>query len=653
MGLFDIFYRLDLKTNNGLNLIRDKENKNLLYAFNKKNGKIDGLLQIFHSVRSSGQNPNYKKTNVGLVYQEYFFIDGLPNGYFKEFDSKGNLSCYIENIKANSFNFKSKFSINFLNTELLFSDKYQINGFVNEYNTNGILSTGTLSAVKKVKDNKLISSESYYENGQLHKDYIKLKEYYENGQLKKDSNGIVKEYYENGQLKFDLIRGKEYFENGAIKIDNDYGAKYLILENLNTVFLNENYSFEKFLSKDTILKNKRIYDYFKNVLIYDNEGKLINIEQIIDLYDQEDYDKSISARRKILGGHVSITHLPYFETKYSEPLLINNFCFIVSVKYYAIPIFSISVHTRTHISAYTGWHNNIYYNDGINSDGLSIESLEKNSNSVLNKSQNAIEFYQRGIEKDANSDYEGAIIEFTKAIEIDNQYIEAYRARSSARIWINDYEGIVNDYTKIIELNSEDSDAYESRGRAKAGLKDYIGAIEDFNKAIELDKESKVYSSRGRMKKNLLDYNGALLDYNIAVEKYPEDESSYFGRGELKYVMADYHGAIIDFNKCIEIKPNRIMSFHKRGDCKLKTEDFKGAIEDYSLVIQNRQDKYDVNRPPSENATKLLTSLYYNRGFARFNIKEYNKAIEDLKIAIKLDPDFEEAKQLLETIGNN
>jgi tetratricopeptide (TPR) repeat protein len=140
-----------------------------------------------------------------------------------------------------------------------------------------------------------------------------------------------------------------------------------------------------------------------------------------------------------------------------------------------------------------------------------------------------------------------------------------------------------------------------------------------------------------------------LLDYNIAVEKFPEDDSSYFGRGELKYEIKDYLGAIEDFNKCLEIKPNRIMSFHKRGDCKLKIEDYKGAIEDYIIVVQNRQDKYGVDRPPSENASKLLASVYHNRGIARSKIKEYDLGIEDLKKAIELDPVNEKATQLLES----
>ncbi len=283
----------------------------------------------------------------------------------------------------------------------------------------------------------------------------------------------------------------------------------------------------------------------------------------------------------------------------------------------------------------------------VNFDNYNFQLKLSNSKKI---NFDAIEYYERGHNKYSNSDYEGAIIDFTKAIEIDGEYIDAYKDRAIAKWWMRDYEGAIIDYNKILDFNSEDIDAYESRGRAKTSLKDYKGAIEDFNKAIELDKESKVYSSRGRMKKNLLDYNGSLLDYNIAVEKYPEDESSYFGRGELKYIMADYLGAIIDFNKCIDIKPSRIIFIDKRADCRLKIEDYTGAIEDYSMSIQNRLDKYGIDGPQSENAIKLLASLYHNRGIARSKIKEKKEAIEDLKKALELDPDYEEAIQLLKSL---
>jgi tetratricopeptide (TPR) repeat protein len=68
------------------------------------------------------------------------------------------------------------------------------------------------------------------------------------------------------------------------------------------------------------------------------------------------------------------------------------------------------------------------------------------------------------------------------------------------------------------------------------------------------------------------------------------------------------------------------------------------------MVIQNRKDKYGVDGPPSKNAAKIIASIYHNRGFARSKIKEYHKAIEDLKKAIELDPDNEQAIQLFESL---
>jgi hypothetical protein len=286
MGLFD-FYTGNTTNNDGLNLIYSKENGDLLYAFNKKNGKIDGLLQIFHSVRSSGQNPNYIKTNVGLVKQEYFFIDGLPNGYFKEFDSKGNLSYYIENIKSNSFNFSSKFSIYFLNTKLLFSDKYQINGVIKSFLDDSFKEY-------KIQENKLISEKEFFNNGNLKYDKNKKIRYYENGILHHDLNE-GKIYYETGVLKCDLKEGKEYYKNGNIKIDIPSGKNYFKSNNYNINFFDQSYlfSFEDALFNT---RNKKynnypyngflgnFYEYFKEIYFYDEKGMLISKDEIINKF---------------------------------------------------------------------------------------------------------------------------------------------------------------------------------------------------------------------------------------------------------------------------------------------------------------------------------------------------------------------------------
>jgi antitoxin component YwqK of YwqJK toxin-antitoxin module len=275
MGLFNFFNRLDTKTNDGLNLIHHQDTKNLLYTFNKRNGKIEGLLQVFRSVASSGQNPNYTKTNVGLVHQEYFFINGLPNGYFKEYDFKGNLKIHSESIKSVDFLFFNKvFYSEKLKTYLLFTKEYKINGFLKIFDKNGNL-----------------ESEEQYKKNEL----INRKMFFSNGQLKYDSNE-GKKYYENGQLKSDIKEGKEYYENGNIKIDVPSGKRYFIFNDFNIHFFEYTscfFSFEDFLFSRPrkidwkIEREKKYFDlfkYFEEIYFYDENGVLICNDKIIEKY---------------------------------------------------------------------------------------------------------------------------------------------------------------------------------------------------------------------------------------------------------------------------------------------------------------------------------------------------------------------------------
>lgn len=49
-----------------------------------------------------------------------------------------------------------------------------------------------------------------------------------------------------------------------------------------------------------------------------------------------------------------------------------------------------------------------------------------------------------------------------------------------------DYESAIEDFTKAIEVNPKYADAFDYRGKAKAEMSDYSGAIADLNRAIEL-----------------------------------------------------------------------------------------------------------------------------------------------------------------------
>lgn len=67
----------------------------------------------------------------------------------------------------------------------------------------------------------------------------------------------------------------------------------------------------------------------------------------------------------------------------------------------------------------------------------------------------------------------------------------AYNGRGSAKDDLKDYEGAIADYDKALELDPQDTGAYFARGNAKYNLKDYAGAITDYDKAIKLAPKTK------------------------------------------------------------------------------------------------------------------------------------------------------------------
>ncbi len=133
--------------------------------------------------------------------------------------------------------------------------------------------------------------------------------------------------------------------------------------------------------------------------------------------------------------------------------------------------------------------------------------------------QNAKDYYFLGNEKADLQDYKGAIIYFTKAIELDSNFAVAYKDRGIVESMLKDYDGSIADYSKAIELDSTITTAYAYRGSDKHILLDFTGALADYNKAVELDSTfAFVYFQRGAVKYMIHDEIGACTDWNIAKE---------------------------------------------------------------------------------------------------------------------------------------
>ena len=93
--------------------------------------------------------------------------------------------------------------------------------------------------------------------------------------------------------------------------------------------------------------------------------------------------------------------------------------------------------------------------------------------------------FNSGVEKSDQGNYQGAIADFSRAIEINPQYAAAYQLRGSSKSILGDIQGAIADYTKVIEIDPQDANAYQLRGIAREKVNDLEGACRDWRKAVD------------------------------------------------------------------------------------------------------------------------------------------------------------------------
>jgi tetratricopeptide (TPR) repeat protein len=244
--------------------------------------------------------------------------------------------------------------------------------------------------------------------------------------------------------------------------------------------------------------------------------------------------------------------------------------------------------------------------------------------------QTAAEYNQTGNAKYNLGQYEAAILDYDKAIQIDPNYKIAYSNRGLAKNNLGQYEAAILDFDKAIQIDPNFKNAYNNRGFAKNNLGQYEAAILDFDKAIQIDPNFKnAYNNRGFAKKNLGQYEAAILDYDKAIQIDPNFKEAYYNRGSAKDKLGQYEAAILDYDKAIQIDPNYELAYYNRGFAKNNLGQYEAAALDFEKAIKlNPNDKLN----------------YYQCGKSKYYLKQYEAAIKDFDKCLAIDPNYTLAK---------
>jgi Flp pilus assembly protein TadD len=155
--------------------------------------------------------------------------------------------------------------------------------------------------------------------------------------------------------------------------------------------------------------------------------------------------------------------------------------------------------------------------------------------------------------------YDKALADFTKAIELAPKNVTVWSNRGYAYLELHQYDKAIADYSKAIELDPKMAAAWNNRGYAYLELHQYDKAIADYSKAIELDpKDAAAWNNRGLAYQEFHQYDKAVADHTKAIELDPKKVAAWTSRGVAYMRLREYDQALADKNKAVALEPTNL-----------------------------------------------------------------------------------------------
>jgi tetratricopeptide (TPR) repeat protein len=159
------------------------------------------------------------------------------------------------------------------------------------------------------------------------------------------------------------------------------------------------------------------------------------------------------------------------------------------------------------------------------------------------------DLYQKG-------NYGQAVSEYTRAINLKNDYTGAYVSRGNAYRKKGDFDRAIDDYTRALKQKPGYAEVYNYRGYLYSQQKHFDLAVADYTQAIKYRSGyADALFNRAYAYAELRDWDKAIADYTQVIRLEPSNATAYneranawYSKGDLQKAEADYQAADIALN---------------------------------------------------------------------------------------------------------
>jgi len=298
---------------------------------------------------------------------------------------------------------------------------------------------------------------------------------------------------------------------------------------------------------------------------------------------------------------------------------------------------------------------------------------KNNSQSIplTSSSEQAIEYYNQGLELSQNIQGQDALYYFSKAIGEDPEFAMAYvqlalvqttpklafkyleKAKSligniskGEELTIlaieagfnNELEKQNNYFLEIIDLYPEDAFAHMTYGGFMYGLSKYKESIKHYKRALELNPDlTQSYNMLGYAYRQLGDYENAEEYFKKYIENISDNPNPYDSYAELLLKKGDFEKSIHYYRKALEVQPTFFASKIGIATNLMLMEDHEAACEELESIATATSDP------------GILNQMHVAKAIINIDRGDFNRAIDEINQGIMISKKIEDYLLL----GNN
>ena len=239
--------------------------------------------------------------------------------------------------------------------------------------------------------------------------------------------------------------------------------------------------------------------------------------------------------------------------------------------------------------------------------------------------------------------YRDGMAFFTSAVHDNPGNAMAYHLRGQVEYLRGDIQSAMADLSTAISVAPDYAEAYYDRAGIYGQMQAFPKALADYNRAIQYDStRADFYFNRSAAKWYLRDFAGALVDCDAAIRRVPELWVLYNQRGKVEIDLGRPADALADFNTAL----SRIAEGRGYNDARALTinspethaDIYVGRAKADRLLRRPADAVLDCDRALAINRSSA--EAYCHRGLAKSDLGDAAGAIEDLGVAVSLDPDL-------------